>query len=425
MKRLLSIIMVLALTLALFSGCGSKKEASNNTTDATSTPAAATEAAKPSEKVKLVMWHYFQGNEGQAIADLVTKFNSSQDKIEVVQEFLPREELIKQYTMGLVAEKLPDIGMVDNPEHASFAAMGLFEDISDLMSAYPDTDKFFKGPLKSTIYEGKNYGIPLSSNCLALYYNEDMLKEAGVEVPETWDELKEAAKKLTKNGVYGLAICAVKNEEGTFQYLPWLLSAGANIEKLDSPEAVKSMQFLSDLVKDGSMSKEVINWTQADAEKQFATGKAAMMINGPWNIAAVKADGPNIKWNVAKVPKDKEFASVLGGENVGIIKGKNKEAGWEFLKFISDPKNMDEWISKTGYFPPRQDVAENSERLKNDPILKVFIDQMQFAMPRGPHPKWPQISDAMSTAMQESFTNAKTPEQAAKDAQVKIDGVLK
>ena len=60
-----------------------------------------------------------------------------------------------------------------------------------------------------------------------------------------------------------------------------------------------------------------------------------------------------------------------------------------------------------------------NEKITKDPIMSVFLDELQYAMPRGPHAKWPEISDAMSTAFQESFTNAKTPEQAAKDAQVK------
>ena len=71
------------------------------------------------------------------------------------------------------------------------------------------------------VYRGGN-------NCLGLFYSKDLLDVAGVEVPTTWSELEDACAKLTTKGVYGLAISAIGNEEGTFQYMPWLLSAGGN-----------------------------------------------------------------------------------------------------------------------------------------------------------------------------------------------------
>jgi len=414
-KKLLTCLTAVAMTASIFIGCGS----SNTNTSQTKT-------TDQSGKTTITLWHYFDGQGQQkAMDNLATEFNKSQDKIEVQIEFVPRAELTKQFTIGLVADKLPDIGIVDNPDMASFSAMGLFADITDKLNSFEYKDKFFKGPLESCALDGKYYGIPLGSNDLALYYNKEMLDAAGIKPPTTFDELKIAAKALTKADTYGLAIAAPKNEEGTFQYLPWLLSTGAKYNEIGSEAGIKSLKYLTDLIKDGSMSKEVINWTQSDVEKQFATKKAAMMVNGPWNISAVKTDAPDMKWGVVKIPKDKTFASVLGGENWGIIKGHHEDEAWEFLKFAQQENVMNEYCNAFGYTPSRQDIAEKNESIAKDPVMSVFLDELQYAMPRGPHPKWPEISEAMSTALQESFTNAKTPEQAAKDAQVKIDAVLK
>lgn len=415
MKKLLSCLIAASMTAALFTGCGSSVKTS-------------TQNAKAGNgKVKLTVWHYFDGQQQQkAMENLSTKFNASQDKIEVAVEFVPRAELTKQFTIGLVADKLPDIGLVDNPDMASFSAMGLFADISDKMNASPDKDKFYPGPISSCQLNGKYYGIPLGSNDLALFYNKDMFSAAGLQPPTTWDELKTAAKKLTKAGTtYGLAIAAPKNEEGTFQYLPWILSTGAKYNEFGSAAGISALQYLTDLIKDGSMSKEAINWTQNDLEKQFVTNKAAMIVDGPWIINTIKADAPNLKWGVVKIPKDKIYASDLGGENWGIIKGHHEAEAWQFIQYTQQKDIMNAYVADFGYIPSRKDIAESNDAITKDPIMSVFLDELQYAMPRGPHPKWPQISDAMSTAMQESFTNAKTPEQAAKDAQVKIDAVLK
>lgn len=325
----------------------------------------------------------------------------------------------------MVAKELPDLGTVDNPDMAAFASMGLFEDITDKVAAWGEADRYFPGPLKSTILDGRNYGIPMTSNCLAMYYNKDILDAADVDVPQTWDELLTTGRKLSGDGVYALALSAVKTEEGVFQYLPWYLSTGASVESPDSPEGIKALEFFKTLVDEGVMSSEVISWNQSDAQKQFSSGKAAMMINGPWNINAVQRDSPDINWGIAMVPKDKEYASVLGGENLGIIKGGNVEGAWDFLKFFSSKETVDRFISKTGYFPPRQDVAAENERWESDPILSVFMEEMQFAMPRGPHAKWPQISAALAEGLQKGIVGTATPAQAMAEAQAKINEAIK
>lgn len=407
LKTLLACVVVVAMTASLLTGFTLRSAADG--------------------KTKITVWHYFDGQQQQkAMVNLANKFNSSQNKIEVSVEFVPRAELTKQFTIGLVADKLPDIGLVDNPDMASFAAMGLFADISDKVNAFAYKDKFYPGPISSCKLNGKYYGVPLGSNDLALYYNKDMFTAAKLKPPTTWADLKADAKKLTKPGTtYGLAISAPKNEEGTFQYLPWLLSTGAKYNQVGSAQGIKALQYLTDLIKDGSMSKEVINWTQNDLEKQFVTKKAAMIVDGPWIISTVKADAPNLHWGVVKIPKDKIFSSDLGGENWGIIKGHHEVEAWEFIKYTQQKDNMNAYCADFGYIPSRMDIAESNPSITKDPVMSVFLDELKYAMPRGPHPKWPQISDAMSTAMQESFTNAKTPAQAAKDAQAKLDAILK
>ncbi|VBB05737.1 Hypothetical protein LUCI_0948 [Lucifera butyrica] len=411
--KLAALIAMLALSAALFAGCGGSTKTGGE--------------AKKGGKVTLTLWHYYElPPQQKALNEVAQKFNSSQDKITIKMEFLPRNELTKQLSIGMVANKLPDLVFLDNPDTPSFAAMGLLADITDKVNS-PDVkkDAYYPGPLKSNTVNGKYYGIPLGSNCVALFYNIDMLKAAGITPPSTWDELRADAKKLTKDGTYGFAMSGIKNEEGTFQMLPWILSPGASFDRLDSAEGIKGFQFVTDLINDGSLSKECINWTQTDVEKQFATGKTAMMENGPWQLPVIKADAPNLKYGVVLLPKDKQYASVLGGENLSIIKGHHEAEAWEFVKFLMKPENLNPILDSIGYIPSRKDWAEGSAKLNSDPIMKVFVEEMKYAMPRGPEPKWPEVSEAIYTAMQECFTNQMKPEQAAKAAEAKVSNVLK
>jgi len=375
---------------------------------------------------KLVMWAYWDNPAQQKIVtDVMTEFNKSQSDVEVSFEYVPFSNFRQKLLIGLAANDMPDLVAIDNPDNAGYAALGAFADISDLVKDWDGNGKFFPGPWKSTLYNGKQYGVPLNSNCLALYYDKAALKAAGLKPPTTWDELRAAAKALTSGNRFGLAISAVKSEEGTFQYLPWFLSTGADVTKLNSAAGVKSMAFLRSLVTDKSMSQEVINWTQLDAEKQFATGRAAMMINGPWNLGTVKTDAPKLDFGIVNIPRDKQYSSVLGGENIAISKTANKAAAWKFVKFFASKEMLNKYNTAVGTFPPRSDAIGPNDIWNTDPLLAGFAEQLKTAMPRGPHPRWPEISNAISEALQKDLLGVMTPQAVMDEAQAKVEKALK
>ena len=380
-------------------------------------------AAEPTE---ITFCHYMsEDKEGKFVNEAIEEFNNSQDEVHVTAQYLPREELMKQYTIGVVSGELPDCGMVDNPDHASYASMGVFEDITDLYNSWDEAD-FMEGSINSCYYDDKLYGLPWGNNCLGLFYNKSMLEEAGVEVPTTWSELEAACEKLTTDTCKGLAISAIGNEEGTFQYMPWLLSAGGSVDNLTSDESKESMTYLKDLMDKGYISKECINWTQADAEKQFASGQAAMMINGPWQFSGLSDDAPDLEYGVAKVPKadDGDYASVLGGENVAICKGANVEASWKFLTWITSKEESAKICEAIGRYSPRADV-DVQEMYKDDPLNATFAEILPTAESRGPSPVWPEISEAIYSAEQEVLSGQKDVDTAMSDAQAKIDALDK
>ena len=422
MYKLAVFSLCIALLLMAFAGCGGggapapaapagDSGGSSNNADAPAAPDAS------GDVIELSLWHYFANLEGEEMTRYAQMFNDLHPGIRVVETFVARDDLLRQYTMGALSGDLPDIGMVDNPDHASFSAMGAFEDITDLVDAWGQKDKFFEGPMLSATYEGRIYGLPNNSNCLALFYNRDMLEAAGLSVPTTWDELEAASAALTAGDVYGLAISAVKNEEGTFQFMPWFVSADGSIDNLGGPGPVKAVTYLNGLIEQGYMSRDVINWTQGDANQQFMNGKAAMQINGPWNVPNIERDAPDLNWGVALIPKDVKYASVLGGENFGICANPtDREAAFAFLSWFHSEEVLADWCIDTGKFAPRSDSIQLKEFWTVDPVFSVFGEALQYAMPRGPHPRWPEISDAMSTAFHEVYTGARSPQDAMNSA---------
>jgi multiple sugar transport system substrate-binding protein len=257
----------------------------------------------------------------------------------------------------------------------------------------------------------------------------DALAEAGLEVPTTWTELRAAAKALTdpETGRYGFAISAVKNEEGCFQFIPWFLSSGGDLADLSGAGCVEALGFLNSLIEDGSMPKDIINWTQGDCNNQFISGGVAMQINGPWNVSTIQQLAPDKNWAVALIPKadDGVYASVLGGENFGVTTAcQNMDAAVEFLEYLMSKDVSANFCEEAGKFSPRKDSTESKDIWTTDPIFSVFAEAMNYAMPRGPHPRWPEISTAISTAEHEVFTGSMDVQTALDEAAATVSTIL-
>ena len=169
--------------------------------------------------------------------------------------------------------------------------------------------------MSAATYDGQLYGLQPGANTLAIFYNKDVLAKAGVQPPKTWDELKTAAKKLTSGKQYGFAFNATADYEGAWQFLPPMWTNGGDETDLKSPQVAEALQFWKDLVDDGSVSKSVVNWKQSDVNDQFIAGKAAMMLNGPWQIPALQK--AKINFGVVPFPinkPDQTSVAPLGGE---------------------------------------------------------------------------------------------------------------
>ena len=397
MKKLVSLLLSAVLACSMLGSAVYAEEASGDVT----------------------IWYYWETEGHQkALNHIIEEFNGSQDSITVQAKYVPFADFKKQLSIGASADELPDLVILDNPDHAAYAAMGIFADITDKF----DVSNYYEGPVNSCTLDGKLYGVPFGSNDLVLFYNEDMLKEAGCEVPTTWDELLEVAKATTTDSVFGFAHCALQNEEGTFNFLPWVWSTGATSYEINSEGGIKALNFEKELVDSGAMTKEAINWTQGDTMHQFIAGNLAMMINGTWQIPTMREEVPDLNWNVAPIPQDKEQASGLGGENYAVIAGGNEDAAVKFLEFATTPETCLYMMNAMGYISADSTIAEN--QFEGDEVYQVFVDEMQYAHARGPLPEWPSISDAISLAFNKVITGESAPEDAAAEAQATIDGII-
>ena len=339
MKKAAASAMAAMIALSMLAGCGDNNTSENNSSKSSESTGSSASAED------VTIWYYWETEGHQKALDKVIQdYNASQDAYEVTAKYVPFADFKKQLSIGASADELPDIAILDSPDHASYASMGIFEDLTGKFNV----DNYYEGTVNSCTVDGKLYGVPFGANCLALYYNEDMLTEKGCKVPTTWDELKETAQTLTTDSVSGLAFSSVQNEEGTFNFTPWLWTTGASSYEMNSEGGIKSLTYVKDLVDSGVMSKECTNWTQGDVMNQFISGNVAMMVNGPWQIPTMQKEAPDLNWKVTLIPRDSEYASCLGGENYAVIKGGNTEGALDFLNYATSEEQVKYLMSEFG-----------------------------------------------------------------------------
>jgi len=133
-------------------------------------------------------------------------------------------------------------------------------------------------------------------------------------------------------------------------------------------------------------------------------------------------------WGVALLPTitdGGERSSALGGFDWGIMSTtKHPDEAFRALEYFASQDNR--IFAEFGSIPARSDIelpASGNE--KKDAALKVFLEQLQYAQPRGPHPEWQKISKAIYDAMQAALTGQMTSQAALDQAQASIDTILK
>ncbi len=369
--------------------------------------------------------HYFNVK-GQltALNEIATEFEQSHPDIKIQFTYVPFGELVSRTLQTAAVHRPPAISCIDNPDVLRVAKANVLDDISSAVAQFPLWSDLYPGP-KSAVTDGtKVFGVPIGSNSLALFYNKKMLSDAGIaEPPKTWDELTADAAKLTKSPVYGLAFSAVNTEEATWQWEPFLWSNGGALADLTSPQAKEALQLWVDLVKNGSASRDVVNWNQGDVANQFIGGHAAMMVMGPWMLANVKESG--IDFGVVTIPVPKEGVKPvvpLGGEVWCVLKTDKavEDAALEFIKFTQDPARLIKLCLTFNYVSSVRSVAK--QQGEQNPALQPFVVQMDTARARTSEggANYPAISLAARTAIQKALTGQATVEAALAEAAAKI-----
>lgn len=431
-KKWMSLALGLTMLSASVMGCGGVEEASSaeseqktEETIEVSKEEAGSEVG--GEKTELRIWHGFTSESTKAaVEDIFERYNEVQDEVTIVYDSFSSADLLQAYTLGAVSGELPDIGTYDSSTWQTLCEMGVWTDLNDWYNQWEDHDKIMPSIQAAGYYNDDVYGVPFGPNCLALWCNTELLKEAGYDKPpKTVEEFVEIAKATTnaEKGVYGYVMGAMKREDVTFQTIPWLKSAGGDVFDLTSAESEKAMNMLRGLYEEGAISQECLNLSQSDALNQFIAGNAAMYLSGSWNVATIRKEAPDLKFTCSAIPKDQDSITILGGELIGITSQcKNVEAAQDFIEWFLSEEINTEFCQRCTRFSPRTDVSVE-DLYPGDEVMAVYADLLTNAYARGPHPAWSDISSVFQTTCQEIYSGAKDTATSLQEAAAQIQAI--
>lgn len=383
------------------------------------------------EPVTLTVWS-IDGNDRPGIADTFSKeFDEANEDIVVEYRYIPFDELVNETLRAFATGNAPDIVSFDNPDFALFSSRGAMLDITDRVAASDviNVDAYFEGPLNSVMWDGKLYGLPKYTDTIGVFYNKDLFAEAGLtEPPQTWAQFVEYAETLTDpaNNVYGATFSARAGEEGTFQFLPIIQMSGGGYDQVNTDGAAEVLDLWKKMIDSGWASRDVLSLGQWDSTGTFNSGNAAMAVSGPWEVDRMVEDA-QFEWGVALLPtitEGGERSSALGGFNWGIMATTaHPDEAFRLLEYyVSQDHRL---FPEFGNIPARSDIELPETGIaEKDAALQVFLEQLQYAQPRGPHPEWQKISKAIYDAMQQALTGQMSSQDALDQAQATIDGIL-
>lgn len=389
-------------------------------------------AQKNDRIIHLSLWQSINPPANRDVFDkLVDKFNQTHTDIQVESLFVGQPQLPKILT-AVVGNAPPDILSFDPQLTGQFMELGAIRPLEEWLEKFPLKSEISPNLWEELKLDGHLWSIPLSTSNVGIFYRPKLFQAAGItQIPKTWEELREVAKKLTidRNGdnrpeQYGILLPLGKEEWTVFTWFPFLLSAGGEIvtnkrPNLTNPGAIAALQFWQDILKDGSAT--LSSPERGYEEDAFIAGRVAMQITGPWTYIMKS----NVDFNVFPIPASVKPATVTGTGNIYLMKTTpaREQAALKFFEYVLSEKFQTEWSMGTGFLPVNLKSAQSQayqEFLHQKPVLKVFIDQMPVAGSRPIIPGYTRLSDSLGRAIEATLLG-ESAEKALKTAQERLE----
>jgi multiple sugar transport system substrate-binding protein len=356
---------------------------------------------------------------------LVKDFETKNSNIDVKLETQSWDDIYTVLDTKIQNNKAPDILELDAAGPA-YASDDLLYKADEIVSpeTYKDIEPSF---IDSAKIKGQAYGVPSVASTRALFYNKTLFQQAGVtSPPKTWDELLEAAKKISAlgNGISGYGM-PLGSEEAQAETSIWAYGAGASWEKdgkmtIDTPEATEALTFMKKMIDQKVTQANPGATDRTPLLDVFIQGKIGMIEGLPPIVGQINEKAPNLDWAIAPSPTKDGKPVTLGVADyfVGFDNDQDKQDSIaKFLDFFYEKDNYVKFNDNEGFIPATKSGAEAAAA---KPELKTFLESLPDAkFYPATNAAWGQTSGAFKSLVGQIETKA--PADVLKEIQAKAD----
>ncbi|MEW6511176.1 MAG: ABC transporter substrate-binding protein [Bacteroidota bacterium] len=403
--------------------------------------------------ITVTFWHSFVASTIPALEGLLRDFERDHPAVHINAQYVPTGDgLIQKLVTAIQSRTAPDISWI----HTDFLDKLVEADALLPLTPFVNGPEGLSGEEYADIYPplleagtsgGVLYSLPMEATSLALVYNRGLFREHGLDPdrpPRDWDELRQYAAALTADhdgdgriDHYGFFVPVFPasgelNIWMTLQWTPFLWQAGGVEFSPDGSEARfnsaagvaalslwKSIYDLEDFSKFGIAH-----------DLGFASGKLAMVLDGPWNLPRYRAM-KDVEWRVAPLPAGPAGrATYLAGEQLVIFRQSAHAAeAWEFIRWMLRPDIQAKFSIASGYLPVRKSVTQLQEyrdHLATDPGLAAFVDEMPMGRSRKQvgHNRV-EINRALAGAIEKATLGKSDPKACLDEAAETVNALLR
>ncbi|NOU94977.1 extracellular solute-binding protein [Paenibacillus sp. LMG 31456] len=379
-NRLLTTALTSALSLSMvLTGCSSE---SGKSTEGAKAPA----GEKSTKPVEISIWGGWPELDPwfQKMAD---EFKKTNPNVTVSISSFPLRDYEKKVAAALPSKSGADI-LPLNPNLALRYIQGnMLQATPEDLVKQVNSGIHQKLVVDNTKVKDKTYGVPALMGAGAIYYNKDMLKEAGLTAPPTADQLLEYAQKLAKRDASGnleragMSLRLSGGGSGVGEKF-WNLLAqrGGSIIKEASPGKYKADYNTDAGLQTLKMYVDMVHKYKTDDPKvkhdteAFQTKLAAFYVRESNVIIDTKKKAPDLNYDAA--PLKANVVSIVNFY-VSSAQKEKAEAAWNFIRFITKPENHAQMIAMTGWLPARDDL-DLSNLYKDYPQYKAFFTKQDL-----------------------------------------------
>ncbi len=384
---------------------------------------------------ELRVWAF--GTEGEALAPIAREFEQANPGTHIRVQAIPWTAAHEKLLTAFVGGALPDVAQLGNTWIPEFAALNALEPLDSLTardSALVPRADYFPGVLATNVVDSVLYGIPWYVDTPVLFYRTDLLRKAGMaSPPTTWAELRDALERVKKVQPVGSYPALLPLNEWP-QPVIFGMQAGSRLladhdtrGAFSDPAFRRGFAFYISLFKD-SLAPTLANTQISNVYQEFAAGRTAFYITGPWNVGEFKKRLPasmNNAWMTAPMPgPDSAGISLAGGSSIVIMRtSAMKDVAWRFLTFLSDPARQSRFYVKTGDLPARRS-AWAAPALASDPYLAAFRTQLGRTVSTPAVPEVELIVQLVAQAGERAARGRQTIDEALASLDKEVDAVL-